>query len=177
MTGSAFTEAVAIDTNIFLHLLNRHINTDLHINRLLEHLQKEDVALIVDEKGNIEREYARRIIPILSGKSVTGNELYILRFWMQPEIRCKVAIAYDDRLMRAIKKVIAGNRQKVDRIFVYSAFRKGRPLISNDRRDIVHGNVRRRRSPKYRKLLRTTKGLRPEGAGILTSMEAYDEIS
>ncbi len=61
MTDSPFQDAVAIDTNVFIHLLNPQENVESHINELLKNLQLAQVSLIVDESGRILGEYNNQI--------------------------------------------------------------------------------------------------------------------
>ena len=179
MTSTPFRDSVAIDTNVFAHLLNPNNNPDRHINKVLEHLQAHGISLIVDEQGRIEREYACHIIPMLTGRSVKGNELYILRHWMGPPLRLRVPVDRSDRLMTAIRQIIVEDSKNIDRTFVYVALKNGSILISNDETDIVFGPAREkrlRRAPRGRRLVDDTNKLRPPGANILTSREAFQNI-
>ena len=47
---------IAIDTNVFEHLLNPQENTNNHIDTLLRTLTRDRVGLIVDDKKRIENE-------------------------------------------------------------------------------------------------------------------------
>ena len=144
MTEFLFQESVAIDTNVFVHLLNPERNTDAHINKLLGDLIQRGVEgqallLIVDGRGRIEREYIRHVKPMLEGQSVRGNELYILTYWMNIDLRFRVPVVDNDLLMIRIKKTIYEASKRADRTFVYVAFKQGKILISNDETDIVYG--------------------------------------
>ena len=178
MTVSPFEDYIAIDTNVFEHLLNPQRNTDLHINELLSHLQEQRVALIVDNGERILDEYDNRLDPILRNIDSSRAEMYILRYWTRYVDRISVTVNLTDTLMRAIRNVIPGNSEGVDRIFVYVAFQSGSVLISNDETHIVVGPPGERNQPPRRdRLRRSTRRLRPDGADILTSKEAYDEVS
>ena len=180
MTSSPFQDAVAIDTNVFEHLLNAQQNTDCHINRLLEHLQDQELSLIVDERGRIASEYSDRIGTRIANQYVTRNEIYILRYWMEFAPRQEVRVFGADNLMTAIRKVIIEITEAIDRIFVYVAFRQGKALISNDKAHIVDGPVTKRgRYPRRHRLLSDTRRwrrTRPDHADILTSTEAHGKI-
>ena len=177
MTDCPFQHSVAIDTNVFVHLLNPEQNPDSHIHQLLEFLIIQGTALIVDEQGAIRREYERHVEPMLRGKSVVGNELYLLAHWTKPEVQVRVSVAQNDALMRAIRKVIFELPKQADRTFVYVAFRSGRTLMTNDEADIVYGPVKETNwTPRRDRLLRVTRGSCPHGADILTSKEAFARV-
>jgi hypothetical protein len=111
------------------------------------------------------------------GNSVSGPDSYILLYWMQQASRRMVSVGRQDRLMAAIRQVIFESSKDADRTFVYVAFKEGQILISNDETDIVFGpDWEGRQSPRRNRLLRDTRRLRPQGADILTSQEAYAQI-
>ena len=177
MTDYPFQDAVAIDTNVFVHLLNPEQNPDGHIHRLLGFLIVQELALIIDEQGAIRREYERHIEPMFKGNSVVGNELYLLTHWMKPEAQAIVSVSRNDDLMRAIQEVVVEPPKRADRTFVYVAFKSGRTLMTNDENDIVSGPVREANWTSRRdRLLRATRRLCPDGASILTSREAFARI-
>ena len=177
MTVSPFEDCVAIDTNVFEHLLNLQMNIESHINELLAHLQEQEVALVVDSGRRILNEYDNRLEPILRNIDNSRVELYILRYWTRYVAHHDVTVDQSDALMGAIRGVIPGNSEGVDRIFVYVAFQSGSVLISNDETHIVVGPPGERGQRPRRDRLRSTTGrLRPAGADILTSMEAYEKI-
>ena len=178
MTVSPFEDCVAIDTNVFEHLLNPQENSGSHINELLAHLQELEVALIVDSGRRILNEYDNRLEPILKNIDNSRSEMYILRYWTRYAARREVTVNLSDALMGAIREVIPGNSEGVDRIFVYVSFRLGKVLISNDETHIVIGPPRELGQRTRRdRLRRTTRGLRHNGAEILTSIEAYEKTS
>lgn len=176
MTGGPFQDAAAIDTNVFVHLLNPQNNPDEHINGLLRHLIEQEVALLVDGGGRITGEYERSITPLIQQLDEARNERQILRYWMMSAPSRKVEVSEGDALMAGIGQVISGDAAAVDRIFVYVAFKEGKVLISNDERDIVFGSDRGRGYvPRRERLLRNTQDFRPPGADILTAREAYEK--
>ena len=170
MTGTPFQDAVAIDTNVFIHLLNPQNNPDGHINILLAHLSRKGVALIVDGGGRIDGEYNQQLSEAIRCQD-DGNEIYILRYWMLNAPRRAVPVSGDDPLMTAIQRVIVEQSEAVDRIFVYVALKEGKVLISNDERHIVIGPPRENRRPARR--TRMLRRFATDGAGILTSQEAH----
>ena len=173
MTNSPFQDAIAIDTNVFEHLLNPQENRGGHINRLLTHLIEECVALLLDKDGRIWGEYTNRIDPILRSTDDRGAEIYILRHWIVDPPCLLLAVDLSDRLMTIIKGVIPEQSEAVDRILVYVALFKGKVLVSNDHTHIVSGPVRESgQTPRRDRLLRSSKRLRPQGGEILTSQEA-----
>lgn len=175
MTSTPFKDFIAIDTNVFLHLLNPQENMDSHINRLFQYLQRLRVALLVDDNGRILGEYNHHIVSRIQSLDETGNESYILRYWIDVAKHQETFVAGDDALMMAVRQVIVEQSETVDRIFVYVALKVGKILISNDRRHIVEGSPNEPVDRRDR-LLRNTRRLRPNGADILTSLEAHARI-
>ena len=175
MTGGPFEDAVAIDTNVFVHLLNPQNNPDGQINDLLMRLFEQGVALLVDDGGRIAGEYERSLTPHIRRLDEARNERQILRYWLRSAPSREVEVFEGDALMAGIGQVIGGEAA-VDRIFVYVAFKEGKILISNDERDIVFGSDRGRGYvPRRELLLRNTQDFRPPGADILTAQEAYEK--
>ena len=175
MTTLQFQDAVAIDTNVFVHLKNPKHNPDRHIHRLLGVLVEQGVELLVDDGGFIHHEYQEHVIPMMEGSSVDIDEVYLLQYFMEVNSQRKVGVARRDPLMTAIRKVIFELCKNPDRTFVYVAFHEGKALISNDREDIVFGPPNERR-PRRDRLLRETRRIRPDGADILTSQEAHAKV-
>ena len=177
MTAKHVKGCVAIDTNVFVHLLNPQHNVDLHITKLLTYLHRQDIDLIVDDTGRISTEYTHHLIPIVRNSDDTRIEIYILRYWMLLAPRQEVVYDGNSRLAIAIRQVIVERKEIVDQIFAYVAFEIGKTLISNDQRHIVIGPPREsRESSRRRRLLRATRRMRPDGANILTSKEAHSSI-
>ena len=178
MNGIPFKDCVAIDTNVFLHVLNCQNNPDSHINELLQYLSELGTALLVDDQGQIAGEYEHQLGPMLRNADDTLNERYILNYWMHPDRRQDVRFLGNDQLIAAIKQVIHEKSETVDRRLVYVAFKVGKTLISNDEMHIVVGPTKeRRQGPRRTRLLNSTRRLRPNGADILTSQEAHAAIS
>ena len=177
MTIDPFRDAVAIDTNVFKHVLNPQKNSCFHINRLLNYLQMNNVTLIVDSGGKILGEYKKEIIPIIQNADDVRDEIYILRYWMQIVNPVDIPVNANDNLMTRIMRVIHERSESVDRTFVYVAFKRGNLLISNDRNHIVVGHQgETRQGERRQRLRRETRRQRELGAGILTSEEAHAEI-
>ena len=175
MTSGPFEDAVAIDTNVFVHLLNPQNNQDRHINGLLGHLAEQRIALLVDGGGRIIGEYNQQLRE-LSGQD-DRDEIHILRYWALNAPRRAVPVSGDDALMTSIRRVIVEQSETVDRIFVYVALKEGKVLISNDERHIVTGPPRERgQTPRRNRILNNTRRLRPDGADIMSSWEAYEKI-
>ena len=176
MNSVPFQDCVAIDTNVFLHLLYCDRNPDQHINRLLAYLQLQDIRLISDNKGRIAGEYLHQIGPRISQSDDMRNEIQLLRYWILYAKRLETPLDLSDQLMITIRQTIVEPTEHVDRIFVYVAFKKGKILISNDKMNIVVGPPKEQgRFARRHRLLRDTKKLCPNGADILTSQEAHDK--
>ena len=176
MSEIPFKDCVAIDTNVFLHLLNCQNDPDSHITKLLQYLSTIGTTLLVDDRGRIVGEYLHQLAPIMRNMDETRNERYILSYWMHPDRRQDIAFSGNDQLIMAIKQVIHEQTETVDRILVYVAFKVGGALISNDRMHIVDGPPNESSLRRHR-LLRSTRKLRPNGADILTSQQAHAVIS
>ena len=175
MTQLLAHDEVAIDTNVFQHLLNPQNNADSHINRLLEYLIRRGIALVVDDKGLIASEYLQQLGRRLGESDDARNEIQILRYWVLYAPRQRVSVDEIDDLMKAIYDVIEEVSENVDRTFVYVALHQGTILVSNDLRHIIRGPADES-EPRRERLLSNTQGLRPEGGEILTSQEAEANI-
>lgn len=177
MMATGVKDYVAIDTNVFLHLLNPQQNVNSHITKLLVHLQILGITHVVDAGERIQGEYLNQIGQILTRTDELGTEGDMLRYWIIEANPRKVPVNLQDGLMRTIRDVIIEPSEQVDRIFVYVTFQSGSVLISNDETHIVVGPPGERgQRPRRDRLLRSTRRLRPNGADILTSMEAYEKI-
>ena len=169
--------AVAIDTNVFEHILNPQENIDYHINGLLSQLQQDNARLVVDSGRRIRGEYNQQLTPIIRNGDDMRNEMQLLRYWILYAPEPDTVSVHDDRLMTAIRKVIVERSEGVDRIFVYVALKQGKTLITNDRRHIVNGPSREsKQGARRHRLLSDTRRLRPNGANILTSNEAHSQL-
>ena len=174
MTASPFMDSVAIDTNVWIHLLNPQNNEESHIDRLLDYFRQQAIELVVDDKGVIGKEYLNSVFRRYQGLDESRNERYLLRYCLNAP-RCIVTLDILDNLMRSIEILIHEPGKDADRTFVYVAFKIGRILISNDLRDIVRGTASEHPERRVR-LLKTTSGIRPVGADILTTKEPHDTI-
>lgn len=174
MTIAPFEDCVAIDTNVWIHLLNPQDNVDSHINKLLNYIRRQGIALIEDDQGKIATEYRDSVFRRYQGMDETRNERYVLRYCLEAPRRFVTLNKLDD-LIEAIEEVIYESDKNADRTFVYVALKIGRVLISNDMGDIVRGRGEAQTWRRDRLLL-NTEGLRPDGADVLTSREAYDRI-
>ena len=159
---------VVIDTNVFEHLLTQE-NTCGHITALLTALTTNKAFLLVDSDERIEKEYLRLLER--SGVPDKAPEMSLLKLWLGkipgaiPRVR--VAVDHGDSLMEQIKSRMRHppkGRRNTDRIFVYVALRRGRPLISND--DYI---------TKKKSALLKIKGAK-KGADILTSKQAAARV-
>jgi len=175
--ASPLWEAVSIDTNVFLYLVNPKYNSDGHISELLSHDEVRAARLLVDGDDRIFGEYLHHLEHWVTSVDDTRNDIYILRYWIHEADRHVVELDMADSLMREIRSVVLEPSESVDRIFVYVALKTGSALITNDERHILIGPQRERnRPPRCRRLLRNTRRVRPSGAEILTSQEAHDRI-
>ena len=178
MPNELANDHIAIDTNIFEHLLNPAINKEDHIGRLLSALRDDDIGLIIDAGRRISAEYQRRFS---RHKGVRNQDhLYTLKYWSSPDrIRLEVDVGLQDSLMTAIRRIIPDrDRGKIscaiDRLFVYVAFDSDRVLITNDRRDIL--GERTARGGRRAQLLRKARQMRKRNVAIYDSQEACGKL-
>ena len=178
MSNELADDYIAIDTNIFEHLLNPAINADDHIGRLLSALRDDDIGLIIDAGRRISAEYRHRFS---MHKNVPNQDhLYTLKYWSNPaRIKLEVSVSPQDSLMTTIKRIIPDrDRGKIscaiDRLFVYVTIQSDRVLVTNDRRDI-HGE-KTARGDKRTQLLKKAKQMRKRNTAIYDSREACNRL-
>jgi len=158
---------IAIDVNVFEHLIDPRNNRDKHIHALFSQLMDDEIKLIVDDQGMISHEYDDRMTPRLDALDEESGEGILLRYWFDPENQKVVQVKLTDELMRAIKRIVS-TRKKADRFYVYVAFKEGRVLVTNDKKDIL--------KKRNRLLKLKTRPRLPKGANILSSQEAHQEL-
>lgn len=146
-------DTIAIDTNVFVHLLNPEKNPGGHIDDLLGRLQQDGISLLVDEGGRIAGEYDDKLAPVIRNSSDEDSKTSLLRYWMVASLNDRTTVAVDgkSKLMVQIKKRIT--RKTPDSIFVYVALKKQRVLVSNDQADIIGQRAEVRRIEKKSELL------------------------
>lgn len=177
MNTFPFQYMVAIDTNVFIHILNDQNNQDEHINTLLGHLYKKRVSLLLDNNGRIMGEYKHLITPLIEGSNERLFESTLLRYWIHFAPKKYSEVKLNDELMTAIRKIIHEREEVVDQIFVYIALRERKTLITNDYIHILSGPTNEsNESPRRTRLLRITRRHRDRGGAILNSQEAFDKI-
>lgn len=161
------TDYIAIDTNIFGQIGDHPNNTDKHIKILLEYLIKKRTCLLVDEGGEISKEYKHHLNrPNFIEKYAGRREPYIMKYWMIVAKRKKIHVVRNS-LWDAIHQCIPEENEENDRILVYIAFFSGRVLISND-----EGHIIKRRD----RLRSATDGLCQAGGDVMNSCTAYTLI-
>ena len=153
---------IAIDSNVFEHLLNPDWNGDSHIDHLLIHLQKKKFQLCVDTNGRITSEYDRIIMPIIKNRDEGSVERYILSYWMIYCERKNASVDENDARMACIRGIITEN-ELFDRVFVYVACSEDCKLVTND---TVHILARRKDLLKA-----TKKRFRGSSTDFLSSRE------
>lgn len=168
---------IAVDTNVFEHLMNPQKNTCNHIYKTLIQLIKDKILLLVDNRRKIINEYFNNIPQYLQYENDKKGEGKLLFHFLKMENHKVIHTDLSDNLMSAIKNIIPEHK-KTDRFFVYVAFKKNRILITNDRRDIIDEGTKH--DERRRKLLKNTKQYRPPSernrADILTSQQAYNGL-
>ncbi|MDA7955890.1 MAG: hypothetical protein MPK34_01440 [Gammaproteobacteria bacterium] len=175
---------VAIDTNVFEHVLDNRVNHDNHIDKLLRRLAEDEISLLVDCNGTIEGQYARRIRPKFTKASLTDNALYVFRLYFggtHHSLRKQVAVDPNDDLMTVIKRILR-TTERVDRLMVYVAFKENRILITNDKKDIVVGHSKKKNGrrgelkQKTKKARKKIRGRAKDKSDILTSDDAFQKL-
>ena len=170
------SDYIAVDTNVFEHLMNPQNNTSNHIYKLLTQFINDKILLLVDNKNKIKHEYLQNFQEYLKHKSDRMGEGILLFHFFKMENHEVIDVNLSDNLMNAIKKIVPEHKG-VDRFFVYVAFKKSRVLVTNDKEDIIDEGPKC--GERRRKLLKHTKRYRPRSEGtaaILTSQEAYDRL-
>ena len=161
-------DGVAIDTNVFGHLINGDMNKDKHINTLLKKLREDNIYLLVDTGKQIEKEYKHHLKPYVLEAKSKMDEAYILFYWMIEAPRKEVVVKKETGLWDVIKQTIPEEKEENDRIFVYVAFVKGCVLVSNDRKHIVDRRTELKEC--------CTSGYCPNGADVMGSEEAFENV-
>jgi hypothetical protein len=123
-------DAVALDTNVFIHLFNPQNNTNNHIDSLLSSLAADELVLLVDDLGYIASEYLEKLTPKIMDASDTGPQASLLRYWMAPERRVAVPVLKKSSLWRSV------------------SFVRGKPLVTNDVMHILNGPSREVGGPR-----------------------------
>ncbi len=154
---------IAIDTNIFVHLLNPAVNYGSHIDKLLDQLIQLQYQLLVDSTRKIGNEYKQMIVPMFRNMDETSPQLPRLRFWMSLDNRHEVELVRTDNLMRQIKSIITEIDEHADRAFVYVACKKDSILVTNDDEHILS---------RYDQILQKTERNREENTDFIDSREA-----
>ena len=123
---------IAIDTNVFGHLINNEINADCHIHKLLRAPTEgeDEIKLLIDTGGEIIKEYGYHLRPKYLEVSERLDEAQILKYWMLYVSKEKTVVDKTGLLWRTISEVLPESGEETDRIFVYIAFKKERILIS-----------------------------------------------
>ena len=141
------TAQVAIDTNVFVFLLNDQENTNQHIDDLLSRLMSDQVRLCVDDKNRIAKEYLKHVQPLFKKASETGIRLQILRYWMNQDAwHRNEVIEMQGPEMKALEGVLPGHGNRNDRIFIIVACKYKTKLITNDKSDIIVNRTALRRA-------------------------------
>ncbi len=163
---------IAVDTNIFEHLLNPAENINNHITILLQSMIDDKVGLIVDKKGVIKGEYLDRLIPRIKESYDKGYNFIFRYYFTQYTKELQVSVEQNDALMTKIKEIIPNVSR--DRVFIYVALIKDKVLITNDRKDILDkGNIRNKRRNQ---LLKMANQQGYKSANIYDSLEAHGEL-
>ena len=159
---------ITIDTNVFVHMFNPAVNTKNHIDAILEKLRIDRIQLCVDDKKKIAGEYSTHVSPLFAKEDDTGLRLPILRYWMDiANWNRDVEIDLSGPVIKALEKVMPGNRCRKDRIFVAVACAYSCCLVTNDKSDIV----------KYRvKIRRAIRRWRTSETDFLDTKKAHDRL-
>jgi len=146
---------IAIDTNVFEHLMNPQKNTCNHIYKLLTQFIKDKILLLTDNRRKIINEYLQNLPEYLKYKNDRMGEGTLLFHFLKIENHEVIHVDLSDNLMSAIKKIIPEHK-KTDRFFVYVAFKRNKIFVTNDRKDIIDEGTKY--GERKRKLLRVYLG-------------------
>ena len=163
-------QGVAIDTNIFKHLLNvgdEGENSDGHITELLNGLALIVPSLNLDNKNKIGAEYEKHITPIILKNDERRTELPILRFWMLTLGRRIVSVDLQDGLMASIKEVVS-RAKVVDRVFIAVAIHGDCLFVTNDDHDVIG---------RRREIRRRTRRYMGPNTRFVNSQEAHTKLT
>jgi hypothetical protein len=125
---------ITIDSNVFHWLFDyrEENNQDRHVNALLGRIIAKSIRLHTDMQGFIRQEYDNRIRRLILSKHDCTNEVQLLRYFMDNGNHDEVDTSPHKALKRAIRQIIRGGPQTVDRSFVVLACISRVPLISNN---------------------------------------------
>ena len=167
------SDYIAVDTNVFQHLLNPRYNKDNRIFKLLNRFMEDNISLLVDSEKQIQEEYLESLWGYIkkTAKEGKGEGKILRKLLDSPK---KVLVNLSDELMTCITKTVPETRGKgIDRLFVYVAFKTGKFLITNDKEDMIDNGHRK---DEKRKELRKCRSHKNRKADILTSEEAYYKL-
>lgn len=157
---------IVIDTNIFLHLVDPRENQDGHISHLLLSIARTH-ELKIDKAGEIEREYKRKLINVITTLDETGYERYILTLLLINKPMCKIELEPSESLRKAIEHIINDKTKKIDRCLVETAALSDCDLITNDKVDILNN------APELKKALKRQKCKK---TNFIDSRTAYQQF-
>jgi hypothetical protein len=96
---------VTIDSNVLVHVFNPMVNTDRHIQGLLTFLRTKDYLACVDKKV-IPKEYQAVVQKWMRNKDQDGNEVILVRHWLDPDNQHPVDVERTGRLYRLVERII-----------------------------------------------------------------------
>lgn len=160
------TDSIAIDVNVFMHLIDTRIKGD-HIRVLLGQLTKDKILLLIDDMNKISNEYKKHILPLFQKMDEGYPNRILLARWFLPDNRRIVPVNMTGELMVAITNIIP-SWKGADRFYAYVALHEGRVLVTDDTKDILSERA---------KLLNIKVHPRiPRGAKILSPKQAHDGL-
>ena len=95
---------IAIDSSVFIHVLNTDRNKERHIERLLLRLQIQHL-LCVDEKV-IPHEYRAKVEQCIRNQDQEADEIAAIRFWLDPNSHYLVPIDKNGPVYKLVFKII-----------------------------------------------------------------------
>jgi len=158
---------IAIDTCVFEQLMNPVLNVNNHITAFLLACYKIQLRCVVDEKGEIVKEYKRRLDPHMRRYEV-GTECVILRAMLADDQLARCCDEPSPSLRKAVEGIIVEKKEKVDRLFVYVAGYTQSNLVTNDRHILGKGGVNRRQL-----LVKALRKSNLKRTSILSTQEAH----
>jgi hypothetical protein len=134
---------ITVDSNVFCWLFDyrKENNEDRHVNALLGAMITQSYKLHIDSEGFIKQEYDDRVRPLILTKNACTNEVQLIRYFMETDHQEGIATSTHKELKKAVRQVIRGSQQAIDRYFVIVACVSGAPLISNNTKHINRHKV------------------------------------
>jgi len=166
---------ITIDSNVLVHVFNPSVNTDRHIEVLLTYFRTNEYRACVDAQV-IRTEYQGVVQKWMRNRDQDGNEVILVRHWLDPDNQHPVAVDRTGRLYRVVEQIIKRRVKpknlkdsdwRRDCIFVTVACMALCKLVTND-----DGHVLSSRVPLLKEVPKVHDDW-TENIDFLSSVQAY----